>query len=253
MSFLKKSLLLLLLLGVWSRIWTYDELIAYQKSPHFEIYCTASDQVIANQLLEHAETSYHEIAVDFQGSLTDVVSIKVYPTLEQFHASIGHIEAADWLVGQYRQPSRTISMVSPLNPGPQHTYDSLFSTLTHHVANAVMLDTFEKPIPNWLRIGAAMHASDQFFLVQETLYELSKGLDLPLLPQLEAANMQRFQQMHGFAVSYLFVAYIEERWGWGAVVELLRHPAAFESILGMTQEQFHQENLAYLQQHNWHN
>lgn len=250
---MRRSILSLLALSFFHISVLSAALSAYKDENFFRMYYEPSDARVAKELAKVAVKSIEKMSQDFQHTLSgDIghgkIQIMVYPNLQALHDAIKMPNAPNWLVGHYQPSSRTISMVSPNNPGPVHTYKNLFHTIRHQLANAFIFEKFANAsIPRWLRTGCAMLEAEQIFLVKARLYILSKNhLLIPSLAQLEDTKIDNFVKMDGFACSYAFVEYLKEKWGWSTVLALLKDYSSFEAILNMSQDQFTSECIQFI-------
>lgn len=105
--------------------------------------------------------NYKRISNDSNISLKDKVDIEVYPDIQLYHKAIGVPMAPDWNVGTGRESK--IKMVSPLNPGKYHTYDTLMMVVVHEFTHVMVsqVNSNLKDIPLWLNEGTAVFEAKQ--------------------------------------------------------------------------------------------
>lgn len=167
---------------------------------------------------------------DFKYSPTKKITFEIYPNLESFHHAINWPTAPDWLIGQ--TSIDTIQRVSPHNPGPYHTYESVMTFITsmynHHDS-----------IPRWLHQGVALYKAE--FFSKNVSEKFALHISSPTLQQLEAIakdDTTAFDELDGFRVSYSLVQFIDHGWGWESILDVLEDYSQFEEILNINKELF---------------
>ncbi|SDT48773.1 RNA polymerase sigma-70 factor, ECF subfamily [Paenibacillaceae bacterium GAS479] len=114
------------------------------------------DNAVGNRAV--TEEIFNELKVnldkitDHIGPLNKKISIEIYPDIDTFHAQTGKPNGPDWYIAMLANDGSTIKMVSPLNPGPLHSYQSVIKAALSLFATAVTL-AINKEIPLWLRAG----------------------------------------------------------------------------------------------------
>lgn len=89
--------------------------------------------MVIDQIDRELVKNYSRITSKLKYCPRHKIIVEIYPELKEFHEAIGYPEAPDWVVGF--AGNGKIQMVSPLNPGPQHTYDSLIKAAVHEFIN----------------------------------------------------------------------------------------------------------------------
>jgi hypothetical protein len=205
-------------------------------SEHFQLACSDDDVSIASTLIENAERAYAKYAIDFQQTPDRPIELFVYPSVEAFQEAMGLHNAPRWMVAHATDHS--IHIVSPSNPGPAHNKKNLTMILRLEVAEAFInnLSMSVNP-PHWLHFGFAANEAGYFFK------RLSSSV--PSLELLEKPDGEEFGNAGGYQWSYLFVSYIETKYGKEKVLQLLRNADRFEEIIGLSQEQLYQQWLQW--------
>jgi hypothetical protein len=220
----------------------------YRSTDHYEMYCVDSDQVVADALLEVAEKNFVRISEDFQYCPSQKICLKIYPSIEDFHFAIGWPEAPGWAVGSYNIQEHAVQMVSPNHPGPVHNAQSLMHTLVHQITKSFIYDRYGTSLPVWLVIGASMHEAKQSFLVTDRLKALSRDHSkIYPIEEWEQIPFCEFAKKNGFALSYAWVEWIQQEWGWAKVLELLKD-YSIEKILGISKSEADQRFIHFVDQ-----
>lgn len=222
------------------------ELPLYAEDDHFLVFCQENDQPAANQLLEILNTNFTKLSNDFHHLYREKIQIKIFPDLDTFHQVIDWTAAPDWVVSS-RKP-HTALLVSPNNPGRCHTFNTILSVSTISLTQLFIEDKYEGPFPYWLKIGAGYYeAGFPLGIISRQLVKAKQTQQpFPLLSQLAEFKKEEFEPLGGFAYSYALVKFIVDRWGWDAILALFDNYAAFEEILGISQEDFHAQWIQFL-------
>ena len=208
-----------------------QELNVYQASQHFQCYSSVKDHDIVSELLSIAEDFYSLLNLVFHEDINITIEINLFPDLDSHHQAIGIEDAPSWVVA--RSNDRKIDIVSPLNPGPVHTGESLKKIFLLSISQIYISNAFGNDIPYWLLYGVAAKRVNYF----------SKRLSSPppTLQDLETDDYQTFVDIGGFACGYSLAAYIESKYGFEKVIDLLKDYSSFEEILGISKDQLYQE------------
>ncbi len=225
------------------------ELSFYKETDHFKVFCTPDDYSIANDMIKENEAFFVQLSHDFGHQYSSAkIPLNIYPDLKSVHQAINWPDAPDWLTGNHN--NRTVNTVSPNNPGPEHTYHSVMKAQKSAVAIAFIDDKYnnQKHIPRWLLQGTALYKTNSFSNNQTRLL-LQEISSLPTLGQLERIEEddKAFRLLKGFTVSFSMVQFIDQRWGWDSVLNLLEDYSRFEKIFNISKEEFRDQWLEFLQ------
>lgn len=204
------------------------------ESEHFHMFYAETDASIAPSLFQKAEQAYAVCSKDFQYSFDKPIDLFVYPSVEAHHLAINMEGSPDWLVA--RADGQTIHIVSPLNPGSCHTKKSLKMLLQLQVAKSFILNQFGKEsLPRWLVFGTAAKKGGYFIKAFSPR--------VPSLEELETSDTTAFAKVSGFQWSYLFVSYIEQKYGWDKLLHVLANYEKFDEIMGLSPKALYQQWL----------
>ncbi len=95
----------------------------YKETEHFQVFCLPIDNPVADKILQKQDGLFQQLSHDFKHYYDGKIIISIYPDLESFHKTISWPDATDWVIGKTTSTERII--VSPRNPGPAHSYDSV--------------------------------------------------------------------------------------------------------------------------------
>lgn len=184
-------------------------------SENFNYYSKKEDSKVLKELSTILESNYLRITKNMSTSFNSKIDVLIYPDLKTFHNAINYPDAPDWVVGAASK--NELKMVSPLNPGSEHSYESLMKAIVHELAHTVVLN-FRKQglvgLPNWLNEGYAYYEAGQrteneFHTIQSNL--LNK--EIPSWQELRDANTSQFGDIGGYGISATIIEFLIESYG----------------------------------------
>lgn len=210
-----------------------DKLQVQLENDHFLFHSCNKDKPCIADLAKRLEDNYQRITGDLKVTGMDQVDVYVYPDIKTYHAAIGMPNAPNWQVGGAM--GRTIKMVSPLNPGSAHTYDSVMQVIVHEFTHIVIgtINTNVNRIPMWLNEGLATYEARQ-----DNTAQLKGKLTKDTLPSLSTLDSTNFNDQGGYVCSYIAVEYFVKNKGYDGVIELIKAPDQLETILGVSEAKF---------------
>lgn len=173
------------------------------------------------------------------------IIIEIYPDLPAFHKAMGEDDAPDWFMGTFE--GRRLKIVSPLNPGPHHSYQSIL-TSTVHLYTMWLVQDINSETPTWLRQGIggyeAKGMSEQYIL-----NSVNQHLQNGPVPAFQDFNQESwdFGSRGGFQFTYTIVEFILEKYGLDALNKLIRKPNGFQEIFQRSEQEFHGEWVKHLE------
>lgn len=213
-----------------------------KESAHFLFFCSVKDKDTLEELSNYLESNYKRITDNLKHSPKEKVVVKVYPDLKTFHNAVGSPDAPDWAIG--RAMNGKIYMVSPSNPGPSHTYNSVVNSISHEFTHIVLRVINKGSLPIWLNEGIASYEGkniDGYKLAIKD--EVNQG-KIPSLEQLN--NRQDFEQLKGYCYSITIIEYIINDFGYDKLIEFVKNPTDFKSVFNINQNEFYSQWVQYL-------
>lgn len=220
-----------------------DKLKLQLESQYFRFYSFNKDAKCLNDLNKSLQENYKRISNDLNVSIKDKVDIEIYPDIQSYHNAIGVPMAPAWNVGTGWKGR--IKMVSPLNPGKYHTYDTLMQVVVHEFTHVMIseINSNLKNIPLWLNEGtAAFEAKQMNNNIQNTLRIKIQNNEIPSLFAMNTENLSD----GGYAFSYTAVEYVVKNYGYNALIKLIKSPSDLQKILGCSNEEFEKRWKNYL-------
>lgn len=228
---------------------TTDSLFLAKESQHFSFYSTRADASVLDSLAIHIEDNYIRITKHLGVQTDKKINVKVFPDLKSFHAAIYYPDAPDWVVGSYNGVE--LLMVSPLNPGSMHTYQSLMQVLVHEFVHlAVSLargNTDIALLPRWLSEGFAQYEAGQINdRIRRNIALSVTAKAPPTWTQLDTVPVSEFGYMNGYGLSVTIVEFLVETYGIEKLVLLIKEPHNMETIYGLSESTLEKQWIQYL-------
>jgi len=226
-----------------------DSLNLAKESQHFNFYSTNGDIKVLDSLAITLENNYSRITNHLGIQIDKKINVKVFPNLKTFHLAIKYPDAPDWVVGSSNGDE--LMMVSPLNPGSIHTYESLMQVIVHEFVHiAVSYARGDKgwtTLPRWLNEGYAQYEAGQINEHIRKIVESSvKAKTPPTWTQLDTASVMEFGNMNGYGLSVTIVEFLVVTYGIEKLVLLIKEPKNFENIYGLSENTLEKQWIQYL-------
>ena len=241
------SLVFIIAIICLNKISDSDDIFKLQiENENFKFYSYGKDKKCLDDLSKILEENYNKISKNLNVTLKEKVIIEIYPDIKAFHDAIGSPNAPDWVVGIGWE--NKVKMVSPLNPGGQHTYDTLMQVVIHEFTHVAIsnINSDLKSIPIWLNEGIAVYEAKQMSSnIKNTIKEKLNRNDVPLLSQMNSSN---FSEVGGYIFSYTAIEYLIDSYGYDTVISLIKTPNDLEQILGNSMKEFEDNWESYLKE-----
>lgn len=109
----------------------------------------------------------------------------VYPDLSTFHQAVGEVDAPNWFMGTFE--GNKLKIVSPLDPGPEHTYETILKS-TLHLFTMWLISDINPLAPKWLCQGIAGYEVKQMpdEFIKNSTSEQIHNLVIPTFQELNS-------------------------------------------------------------------
>ncbi|MFC1887202.1 serine hydrolase [Candidatus Cloacimonadota bacterium] len=219
-----------------------------ETSSHFNFYSEEKDQEVLIDLSEVLERNYNIITSHMSTEFEEKINVYIFPDINSFHQAINYPEAPDWVVGAAGR--NALKMVTPLNPGSVHSYESLMQAIVHEFAHAVVLNIREHGaigLPNWLNEGYAYYEAAQLTDAHRQTIQISLAQNkLPTWEDIKQADTVRFGEMGGYELSASIIEFLVQSYGFDKLRQFILEPESAEKIYGVTEEDLENMWLVHL-------
>jgi hypothetical protein len=220
-----------------------------RETAHFLIYYGAADASCIDAVADHLEANQARICADLRVGLTFKVVLEIYPNLTALHQGMNAPNAPDWVLG-LTNLSGEIKMISPLNPGPNHTFQSILLCMDHEFTHAVVLRGIgATTLPNWLQEGVASYEAhlidDAGWAGIEPYVETDR---IPTFSALETTG-SAFADMGGYVWSYAILDFAMREFGRDTLRPWIDNGGSFDATFGISAAAFRQRWIEYLKAH----
>lgn len=204
---------------------------------YFDFYLDDKDINALTDLEKTLTENFLELTSIMQTSFENKIAVIIYPDIKEFHKAINFEDAPDWVVGAAGK--NELKMVSPLNPGRVHDYESLIKSIVHESCHSVVMNMREQGqvgLPKWLDEGFAFYYAKQ--LTEENKRNLLKGIkqsDIPSWESLNNAGTAEFGDVNGYVYSALIVDFLINEYGYDTIRKLILQPNDFQTIFGLSE------------------
>ena len=218
------------------------------ESEHFNFYSKKTDTSVLEDVSKSLESNYLRITDKMNTHFDSKIDVFIYPNITSFHTAIYAPNAPDWVVGAANK--NELKMVSPLNPGSAHTYESLMKAIVHDFAHTVMLNFTKQGLtglPNWLNEGYAYYEAKQLTKSQRKIIRANVlNNTIPSWMELEKANSYQFGDMNGYPISATIIEFLIDSYGLDTLKQYIITPENVREIYNLSKEELEVLWLEYI-------
>ncbi|MBP1994552.1 RNA polymerase sigma factor [Paenibacillus eucommiae] len=199
---------------------------------------------VHQDLFNELKNNVERISSKYNHQPSTKIIVEIYPDLPTFHQAVGEADAPNWFMGTYKE--NKLKIVSPLNPGPEHTYESILKS-TVHLFTMWLISDINPHAPKWMRQGIGGYECKQMSeaYIKNTTSDTIHNLVIPTFQELNNDTWD-FGTMKGFQFSYLIVEFIIDKYGYDALNKLIRKPTDFNEIFQHTELELYEQWVQYL-------
>jgi RNA polymerase sigma-70 factor (ECF subfamily) len=219
-----------------------------RETAHFLIYYGSADASCIDAVAAHLESNQPRICSDLRYTLDFRVVLRIYPDVTTLHQAMNSPHAPDWVLG-VTNLSGEIMMISPLNPGPNHTFQSILLCMDHEFTHAVVLRGIgATSLPTWLAEGTASYEAR---LINEASWAaIEPYVKTDRIPTFSALNTGwGFTDNSGYTWSYTIVAFAMTEYGRDTLRPWIENRGSFDSTFGVSEAAFRARWIEYLKAH----
>ncbi|MEJ6951608.1 hypothetical protein [Natronospora cellulosivora (SeqCode)] len=211
------------------------------ETEHYIIYFNEDDRSGAEAVFAQLEKDVPRINEALQFIPSEKVEVYIYENQNVLHQKkygfLVSLLNLDWYIGDNIRDK--VIMVSPLNPGPVHSFDSVVEVVSHEYVHALIYQ-INKKVPLWLDEGLAL------FLTNGQALGSSRNTQIPTFKETQSNNSIRFANANGYGMAHIYIDFLTETYGFDSVLELVNNPKDHERIFGRSEKQLYDDWLEYL-------
>ena len=220
-----------------------------RETAHFLISYSAADASCIDAVADHLEGNQQRICADLRYGLNFKVVLEIYPDLTTLHKGMNAPNAPDWVIGLTNLAGE-IKMISPLNPGPNRTFQIILRCIDHEFTHAVVLRGLgATSLPNWLHEGVASYEAG---LIDEAGWAgIEPYVKTNRIPTFSALNTQgqTFVDNGGYVWSYTIIDFAMIEYGRDKLRPWIDNGGSFDSTFGVSEAAFRGRWIEYLKAH----
>lgn len=214
------------------------------KIDKFVFYSEDKDKECIEDLAKSLENNYKVITDNLEVNMEGKINIYIYPDIKSLHVAMNNINANDGLVGT--DWGDNIKIVSPLNPGSMHNYDSVKKVLIHEFTHVIesKINSNINTIPTWINEGIATYEAKQ--TNDKTIEFVKLSVRENKIPTIESMSKEFDGQGGDYIFSFTLVEFLINNFGYEKLVDIIKTPDELEKILGMSTKELEEQWVSYL-------
>lgn len=204
------------------------------------VYYEAGDESGAKEVYDVLERTAGEIRTKLGFSRTKPTEIYVYakqPSLFiRKYGFITLVGAPEWYIGDNKGDK--VLMVSPNAKIRVHNHDSIMSAATHEFVHTINFQ-INPQLSYWIDNGVATYLAHQ-----------SPGsplsMPVPTIGDMKSEDEVRFGNTGGYQFSYTYIEFLDKKYGWNSVLDLIRGQKTYNEIFSKSEQDIYNEWVEFL-------
>lgn len=196
----------------------------------------------AKDVFRYADSEAEQIARKLGFEEKQVVNVYIYDrqsTMQKKkYGVVPSLMGLDWYIGDNRDTN--VILTSPANSGKVHSYDDVKEASLHEIVHAYV-SVINPDVQLWLTEGVALYLTNGEPLTKETI----ESVPVPTYKETQTSNPITFSKSGGYSYAHSYIEYLEKKYGWDKVLELLK-TEDYESVLGKTSEEIYNDWIEYM-------
>lgn len=236
---MKKTFLLAWIIQVFCLLTNKRKPCLAKETEYFLFY---SNTVLVkhDMLFKFMENEFLNLCRKYSVNVKNKITVTIYCSIRSFHTALNAKNAAEWFSGAFYKDR--IMLVSPFNPGKAHTYESIFRVAKHELTHLILYQ-INNDIPVWLNEGLAAYEAQQ--MTTERIIFLKRMIRTGTIPTIKELEID-FVKNNGFQFSYTIIDFLLSNYNTGILLDILKTPSAFYTLLDMTAADFHKKWTDFL-------
>lgn len=214
------------------------------KGENVVIYYKAKDEKGAGKVLESLAKVSGEIREKLQFNSSNPTKVYMYSSQKAFwirkYGFITILGAPKWYIGDNQGDK--VLIISPFENVEGHDYSSILGAATHELVHTINYQINPK-LSYWNDNGVATFLSQQF-----PRRDFAKYGSLPTLEEMKSENEKRFGNIGGYEYSYSYIDFLNSKYGWNKVLDLIRANKSYEEIFSKSEKDVYDEWIKYIKE-----
>ncbi|KOA18869.1 hypothetical protein CLHOM_26090 [Clostridium homopropionicum DSM 5847] len=212
------------------------------KGENVIVYYRAGDEKGAEKIFESLEKVSGEIREKLQFKSSNPTEVYMYSSQKflwiRKYGLITILGAPKWYIGDNREDK--ILIISPFENIEGHDYESIIGAATHELVHTINYQINPK-LSYWNDNGVATFLSNQ-----SPRRDFAKYGSLPTLEDMKSENEKRFGNIGGYEYSYSYIDFLNNKYGWDKVLDLIRGSKTYEEIFSKSEKDVYDEWIKYI-------
>jgi len=205
----------------------------------------SSEQEIIDEISFDLDKDAERINKTLNFSRNQKTNIYIYPNQKIFHRKkygslidvIKVFSNLDWYVGDNVKDN--ITLVSPLNPGPDHSKESIIGVIPHEYVHTIIYQLNPKT-PLWMNEGIALYLTNGKDMAS---YESDYA---PSFEDIQTSNPIKFARVDGYAYAQTYIEYLDITYGFDAILEFINGDLSYEDAFDQSEKKLYDGWIEYL-------
>ena len=216
------------------------------KTQNFIFYSKDEDKKCIDDLSRELDDNQKFITNKLKVKIDSKIKVQIYPDIKSLHVAMDMVNANDSIVGTGWGDE--LKIVSPLNPGTIHNYDTVKKVLTHEFTHVVIskINNNINAIPAWLNEGIATYEVKQ--LNEKAREFIKQRVSENKIPSFESLT-KGFNTPDGSHIfSYTIAEFLVNKYGYDKIIDILKTPEGLEKVLETSISDFEKQWICYLKE-----
>lgn len=213
------------------------------RTDNFRFVYSKQDELFVKKFSSKIESVYHKLLDEFSSEAIPVTTYKLYPDLESYYNGVLTPGAPEWQKGRVWTKNE-IKLVSPTYLETELNEPISDDLLIHEYVHVIHWNKVGDPngIPKWLWEGVALYKGCCAWKDIDQLDYIKKKK----FPSLKKINWNGEYQ---YQLGYYLIEFIDEKWGWEKVIELMANNGDIQGTLGLSIKAFEKDFYNYLKKY----
>ncbi len=197
------------------------------------VYAVPEDLHNAQKIIDDIVEEKERIVSALPGTNSNNIDVVIYPNHKSLHLNTFGFAGyffPSWYVGKNTRDR--VLITSPSNPGPSHSRESIEKAAIHEYVH-VLTDRINKDIGYWMKEGLALYLAKQVPKDNDVI-SYSQNITFK---DFDTHNPFKFANYGGYSMAHSYIKYLEEKYGWEKVIQMLNIDSNVDMVSGVTEKE----------------